>query len=434
MGRNDELSQLAHRYIPAGCHTYSKGRDQFPANAPAVLTRGQGCTVWDAEEHAFLDWGMGLRSVTLGHAFEPVLEAVRAQLLKGANFTRVSDMEILMAQRFVELIPAAEMVKFSKNGSDVTTAAVRLARAFTGRDLVALPRQHPFFSVDDWFIGTTPCNNGIPEAGYSMSLGFDFNDLASVQALFDAHPDGIACVITECCSFDPPREDFLHGLRDLCTKHGTLLIADEMITGFRWDLRGAQTYYGIEPDMATFGKGVANGFSVSALTGRREILELGGLDHDRPRTFLLSATHGGETHALAAAQASIDFCEEHDVCGHIWKMGRRLVEGYRSLAAELGLEDRCRIIGEACSPAMTFHAADGAVDMDLRTLYLQEMVKQGILIPYISISWSHKEAEVDRTLEASRAALKVCAEAVERGSSEGLLVGAATRPVFRRFN
>lgn len=431
--RSRELSRRAHQLIPAGCHTYSKGDDQFPYNAPGFIERGQGSTVWDVDGNEYLDWGMGLRSVILGHGYPKVMEAVTAQLAKGTNFTRPSPVEVELAELLTGLIPSAEMVKFAKNGSDVTSAAVRLARAYTGRDYVALCKDHPFFSFDDWFIGTTPPNAGIPQKVTEQSLTFRYNDIESLEKLFREHGGEIACVIMEAVTIEPPTEDFLVKVRDLTHRNGAVLIFDEMITGFRWHLQGAQTFFDVVPDMSTFGKATANGFSLAFLAGKREIMELGGIRHEKPKVFLLSSTHGAETHSLAASVATISEIKEKDVVGHIWKVGRALQDGFNNLAAEMGLADHVTCTGYPCSPAIITKGTDGQVSMPLRTLFMQEMIAQGVLIPYLSIGLAHTQTEVERTLEAATNALEIYGRALEDGV-ENYLVGVAVKPVFRRFN
>ena len=258
----------AHELIPGGAHTYAKGDDQYPEGMAPVIERGAGCRVWDIDGNEYVEFGSGLRSNLLGHGFEPVVRAARGWLEDGVNFVRPHRLELDAAERLIELIPSAEMVKFGLNGSDVTTAAVRLARAYTGRDLVAVCRDHPFFSTDDWFIVTTPMSAGIPEAARHLTVQFSYNDLADLERLFGAYPGQIAAVVMEAETVQPPARGYFDGLRHLCDRHGTLLILDEMITGFRWHERGAQFVHGIEPDLCTFGKGIANGFPVSALAGR----------------------------------------------------------------------------------------------------------------------------------------------------------------------
>jgi glutamate-1-semialdehyde 2,1-aminomutase len=431
--RSRELSRRAHELIPAGCHTYSKGDDQFPLNAPGFIERGQGCTVWDVDGNEYLDWGMGLRSVILGHGYPRVLDAVKAQLAKGTNFLRPSPVEIELAELLVELIPSAQMVKFAKNGSDVTTGAVRLARAYTGRNYVALCKEHPFFSFDDWFIGTTPPNAGIPEAVSRQSLSFHYNDIASLEKLFVEYPGQIAAVIMEPAATEPPHDGFLAQVRDVSHEHGAVLIFDEMISGFRWHLKGAQTYFDVVPDMSTFGKAIGNGFSIAVLVGKREIMELGGLKHDKPKVFLLSATHGSETHSLAAALATIQEMADKEVVGHVWKIGKALQDGFNNLAGEMGLADQLSCIGYPCSPLIITNDREGQFSMPMRTLFLQEMIAQGVLIPYVATSFSHTETEVDRTLRAAACAFDVYGRALDEGVDK-YLVGPPVKPVFRKFN
>jgi glutamate-1-semialdehyde 2,1-aminomutase len=428
------LSRRARQVIPAGCHTYSKGDDQFPANAPAFILSGRGCLVRDPAGNEFLDWGMGLRSVILGHAYPRVVEAAAAELERGSNFTRPSPLEMLLAEDLIDLIPCAEMVKLAKNGSDVTTASLRLARAATGRDLVVFPREHPFHSFDDWFIGSTPVDAGVPEATKRLSLTVSYGDIAALERLFAARRGEIAAVIMEPATDAPPPEGYLQAVRELTRREGAVLVFDEIITGFRWHEAGAQSFYGVTPDMATFGKAIANGFSVSALVGRREIMELGGLDHDLPRVFLLSATHGGETHALAAARACIAEIREADAIGHVWRIGERLQRGLEQAARLAGVAGVVRCGGYPCSPVLSFDVGDPLRSAELRTLFLQETVAAGILMPYIAPSLSHEDDDVERTVEAAARAFAQVREVLDGAPLAERLRGPAVKPVFRRFN
>ena len=318
------LQRRAHELIPGGAHTYSKGDDQFPDCAPPLIARGKGCHVWDLEGNEFIEYGMGLRAVTLGHVFEPVIQAAYKQMKLGANFTRPASIEVEAAEEFLRFIDGADMVKFAKNGSDVTTAAVKLARAYTGRDLIAICGDQPFFSTDDWFIGTMEMNAGIPRAVTGLTLKFHYNDLSSLVELFDRHPGQVACVVMEAEASVQPNPDYLQQVKELCEKNGAVLIFDEMITGFRWHLGGAQKFHGVVPHLSTFGKALGNGFAVSALAGKREIMHLGGLNHDQPRVFLLSTTHGAETHALAAAIATLQVYADQSVIEALWRQGKLL--------------------------------------------------------------------------------------------------------------
>lgn len=433
----DESRRLRGRargLIPGGAHTYSKGDDQFPQLSPGFITHAKGSLAWDPDGNEFLDWGMGLRSVCLGHAHEPVLEAVRAQLEKGVNFTRPSLLEAELAELLVDVVPSAQMVKFAKNGSDVTTAAVRLARAYTGHDMIIRCLDQPFFSVDDWFIGDTAMDAGIPQSSKDLTRNFPFNDAAALERLLDAHSGQVACIILEAAATAAPAPGFLERVRELATQHGAVLVFDEIISGFRWHLRGAQHYYGVTPDLSTFGKAMANGFSLSALVGKREIMELGGLEHTKPRVFLLSTTNGTETHCLAASLRTIQTLRDTPIIEDNWQVGKQLREGFNELASQHGIGQRARMQGVDISPWYAFYDSDGKVDLALRTLFLQETIRHGVLIPYVAISASHRQPEVARTLAAVDKALRVVAQAMDKGSVEGLLVGPVVKPVFRKYN
>jgi glutamate-1-semialdehyde 2,1-aminomutase len=428
------LQRKAHALIPGGCHTYAKGDDQYPVLAPGFIARGAGSHVWDADGNAYIEYGMGNRAVGLGHAYPAVVKAAREALDQGCNFTRPSPIEVACAEEFLALVPGAEMAKFCKNGSDATSAAVRLSRAYTGRDLVAICADHPFFSVDDWFIGTTTMNAGIPEAIQQLTVAFRYNDIASVRTLFERHPRRIAACILEAARTDEPRDGFLHELKRLCQANGALLILDEMITGLRWDNGGAQQVYDITPDLSTWGKALGNGFSVSALAGKREVMRLGGLDHtDRPRVFLLSTTHGAETHALAAAMATIQVYRNEPVIAHLYRQGTRLRTGAEAAIARHGLARHVKLSGRPCCLLYATLDRDGKPSQAFRSLLLQETVKRGVLMPSLVVSYAHSEADIDATVEAIDGALAVYARALEDGP-ERHLVGRPSQVVYRRFN
>lgn len=250
----ETLNDKAHRLIPGGAHTYAKGDDQFPANAPRFLVRGQGCRVWDPEGNQYIEYGMGLRAVTLGHAFRPVIDAAKRQMELGNNFGRPNPIEVECAESLLELVPRADMVKFAKDGSTVNTAALKLARAYTGRPAIAICSDHPFFSYNDWFIGTTAMDAGILEQDKALTYTFRYNDLAGLAELFKSHPGQIGCVMLEAARIEEPAPGFLNGVRDLCHANGALFVLDETITGFRWHNGGAQEVYDVKPDLACFGK------------------------------------------------------------------------------------------------------------------------------------------------------------------------------------
>jgi glutamate-1-semialdehyde 2,1-aminomutase len=431
--RSKALQRVSHAVIPGGCHTYAKGDDQYPELAPAFLARGKGCHVWDVDGNEYIEYGMGLRAVTLGHGYEPVVEAAYRQMLEGTNFTRPSPIEVECAEKLQSFIAGAEMVKFAKNGSDVNDAAVKLARAHTGRDRVAICGSHPFFSVNDWFIGTTPMAAGIPQVIRDLTVKFQYNDLPSVQALFDRYPGEIACLIMEPVKNDLPTHGFLHETQRLCREHGAVFILDEMITGFRVDLGGAQKRFGIVPDLSTFGKAMGNGFAISALVGKEEIMKLGGLHHDKERVFLLSTTHGAETHALAAAVATMSIYEREPVIEHLDRQGQQLIEGIDHLVATHHLRDHFGTLGMPCNLVFYTLDQDKKPSQHFRTLFLQETIKRGLIMPSLVVSYSHSDQDIERTIDGIGCALEVYGRALNDGV-EKYLVGPPSAPAMRQYN
>jgi glutamate-1-semialdehyde 2,1-aminomutase len=425
------LQSRAHAAIPGGAHTYAKGDDQFPVSTPGFIARGSGCHVWDTDGNEFIEYGMGLRAVGLGHAFPAVIAAAADELTRGANFTRPSPLEVECAESLLEAVPGADMVKFTKDGSTATTAAIRLARAFTGRDMIALCADHPFYSYDDWAICTKTMDAGIPERTKGLTLSFRYNDLASVAALFAVYPNRIAAIILEAEKDTLPADGFLIGIREMCTRNGTLLIFDEMITGFRWPTRSAQTYYGVEPDLSTFGKALGNGFAISALAGKREVMVLGGRDHGAKRVFLLSTTHGAETHALAAALAVMKVYREEPVIETLDRQGERLASGVTLAAARHGLSEHFQLSGRSSNLVYACCDRSGLPSQLYRTLFLQEIGRHGILAPSLVTSYSHSDDDIDRTIEAIDRAFGVYAQALQDGV-ERYLIGRPVRPVFSR--
>jgi glutamate-1-semialdehyde 2,1-aminomutase len=426
------LQAEAHRLIPGGGHTYAKGDDQFPEQSPGFMVRGRGCHAWDVDGNEFIEYGMGLRAVTLGHGFSSVAEAACEQIKSGINFTRPAKIEIQAAETFLQLIDGADMVKFSKNGSDVTTAAVKLARAYTGRDMVAVCADQPFFSTDDWFIGTTPMSAGIPQAVTSLTLKFGYNNIDSLRALFDQYPEQIACVVLEAEAMAPPELGYLQQVKDLCERRGAVLIFDEMITGFRWHIGGAQKFHGVIPHLSTFGKALGNGFAISALAGKREIMRLGGLEHEQPRVFLLSTTHGAETHALAAAIEIMKVYRQQHVVEVLWKQGERLRSLVNRSIAENKLEPFFQLVGRPCNLVFQTRDREQKPSQAFRTLFMQELIARGIIGPSFVVSFSHTDADLDRTGEAVSEALYVYRKALDEGI-EKYLHGRPVKPVNRAF-
>lgn len=434
--KSNQLRKISHKLIPGGAHTYSRGDDQFPQLSPGFIVKGKGAYCWDPDGNKFLDWAMGLRSVVLGHGYKPVIDAAIKQIKIGSGYSRPSVLEIELAKLLTKIIPCAEMIKFAKNGSTTTTAAVKLARAYTGRDLVAICSDHPFFSYDDWFIGTTVVKAGIPKVIRDLSITFKFNDIKSLERLFKRYPNKIACVILEPATEIEPKDNFLQKVQKLCRKNRAVFILDEMISGFRWHLKGAQYVYKVKPDLATFGKGIANGFSFAVLAGKREIMDLGGIYGKRERVFLISTTHGAEVHAVAAAIASIKELQKKKVIPHLYKIGRQLRTRLNKISKKYGLEDIVKVYGEVpCRLAASFASFGKYNSAQIKTYFLQELISKGILFNgYFAISYSHKEKEVRITERVWDYVCKKLKAALDNRDLEKKLVGEPIKPVFRKFN
>lgn len=429
------FSTRAHELIPGGAHTYSRGDDQFPELAPRALERGRGARVWDIDGNEFVDWGMGINNVLIGHAEASIDDAAVAALRLGQAFSRPTPLELDAAEAVLALFPDMEMIKFAKNGSDVNDAAIRLARAITGRDLVGYDGTAPFLSITDWFIGTTAVAAGVPAVMRSLAAPFQFNDIESVERLFAEHRGQLAALILEVCRDVRPAPGFLETIRRLCDEHGTLLIFDEVVTAFRYGLHGAHALFGVEPDLMSIGKGVANGYSVAALLGRREHMERGGLRHRSDRVFLLSTTNGPERSALAAALATVRFYRDHDVIGRIHEVGKKLNRAVAAAADRRGVGEHVSTATDFdCRPVLKVRGPDGALSAAYRTLFQQELVRRGVLMPWVCASYRHGGDELAATSDALDGACAILARALEAGTTDGFLVGDAAKPVFRARN
>lgn len=427
-----QLKDKIHSLIPGGAHTYSRGDDQFPENAPAVLIRGKGAYVWGSDGARHLDYGMGLRSVTIGYAQKEIDAAAIEEIKKGNNLTKASMTELMAAEKLLTLFPGMDMVKFATNGSTVTTAAVKLARAYTGRKLIVRCADHPFFSYDDWFIGDTVMNRGIPKEVSRLTKNFRFNDIDSLKKVFTDYKDEIACVITEPTTHIQPNKGFLQDVEELTHANGALLISDEVSCCFRVDFA---TYkrYDFHPDMVTIGKGIANGYAVDALLGIRDFMDLGGIRKKRERVFLISTTFGATMSSLGAMMATIDYFRQHDVLAYLWKYNEQLMKQGNKIAEELGIGNAFYFEGFPGRLNFVTKDSEGNHSPEFRTLFLQEMVKQKILFPWITNSYAHKEKELDMTLKAIHTTLEIYKKALSKGITK-YLEGPAVKPVFRKYN
>ena len=420
--KSNRLLERARRVIPLGTQTFSKSHQQFPRGAaPLFLTRGRGCRVWDVDGNEYVDMISALLPVVLGYADPDVDRAIADQLRNGISFSLATELEVELAERLVEIIPCAEMARFGKNGSDATTACVRIARAATGRDRLVICGYHGWH---DWYIATTVRNRGIPKGLCALSDHVPYNDLDSVHTAFRAHPGEIAALIMEPITASEPHSGYFQELRELVHKEGALLIFDEVITGFRYALGGAQEYFGVTPDLAAFGKAMGNGMPISAVVGRAELMtEL--------EEIFFSATFGGETLSLAAAIAVIDKMRREPVIPRIWATGEALAERIRGLIAAHGLDDAVTLSGLAPWTLLAFRDARGATKEAIKTLFMREMLADGVLIAASNnISYAHENDDIEAAAGAYDRSLATLAAALADGIVEAKLDGDPIMPVF----
>jgi len=408
--------------IPAGTQTLAKGPGQYVAGvAPKYAARGQGSHVWDVDGNEYIDLQMAIGPLSLGYCYEPVDRAVREQLGSGITFSLMHPLEVEVAELVRSVVPNAEMVRFSKTGCDVTSAAVRLARAYTGRTKVLCCGYHGWH---DWYIGVTDRHLGIPEPVRELTYTFDYNDLDGLERSLDSDT---ACVILEPIVFAAPENDFLARVRKLCDERGALLVFDEMWTGFRLALGGAQEKFDVRADLACFSKACANGMPLSLLTGSRRVMQL--LERD----VFFFTTFGGEALSLAAARATITELRDKNVPAYLAAQGKKLRDGYNALATELGLA-YTRAIGPDCRSLVTFDAGAGN-PLELKSLVQQELLRAGVLWGgFHNVSFSHSDADVAAVLDGYRHALSALKSAVNDGEVRARLRGEPVEPVFRKVS
>src|SRR5215470_5918609 len=404
IARSDEWYARATGLIPGYSQTLAKGPGQHIAGvAPKYLQRGKGSHVWDVDGNEYIDFSMAIGPLSLGYCYPAVDRAIREQLEDGITFSMMHPLEVEVAELIRDAVPNADMVRYSKTGADVTSAAVRLARAFTGRSKVICCGYHGWH---DWYISTTDRSAGIPQAAHGLTRTFDYNDLQSVA---DALDEDTACAILEPMIFDEPRNGFLHELKAACRRNGTLLIFDEMWTGFRFALGGAQERFGVQADLVCYSKAIANGMPLAVLAGRADVMRL--CEHD----VFFFTTFGGEALSLAAAKATIRELRERRVPDYLARQGRVLRDGYNELARELGMP-YTRAIGADCHSLITFEPKAGD-PLEMKSLVQQELFARGILWSgFHNLSFSHTDNDVAEALAAYREALIVLKEAVDAGS------------------
>jgi glutamate-1-semialdehyde-2,1-aminomutase len=423
IGKDHDLLERARRVLPGITQTYSKAPDQQVEGVyPVFLERGSGCRVWDIDGNVYIDYPCALGPVVLGYGDAAVDAAVIERVRNGPAFSLGHRLEVEVAEMLVQMVPGAEMVRFLKTGSEATTAAVRLARAATGREHVAMCGYHGWH---DWCVGHTTRNAGVPVALRALTHQWTYNDLESLQAVFDAHPGEVAAVIMEPVGVESPLPGFLKAVLTMAHEHGALLVFDEVITGFRLAPGGAQEYFGVTPDLAAFGKAMANGYPLAAVAGRATVME------QIASTTFISSTFGGDTIALAASLATMQRIRDGGVIEHLWRQGARLTEGFNALASEH--EVPARMIGLAPRRVIVFEAVDGADANGLKGLVWQECLDRGILLGNANfVSLAHDDSAVDATLEAFDGALSVAGAALRHGEVSTKLRGRPPGEVFRR--
>lgn len=420
--QSDELYNRAVGLIPSVTQTLAKGPSQWIKGvAPKYLVKGKGSHVWDVDGNEYIDYMMGVGPLSLGYAYPKVDEAIKRQLEDGITFSMMHPLEVEVAEMIRDIIPNAEAVRYSKTGADATSAAVRLARAYTSKNKILCCGYHGWH---DWYIAVTARNHGIPEAVQAMSYTFNYNDLDSVKNSID---NDVAAIILEPVVFNEPKDNFLQKLSELCEQKGIVLIFDEMWTGFRMTLGGAQEYFGITPDLATYSKAVANGMPISILTGKRKIMDLADED------IFFYTTFGGEALSLAAAKATINELRDKNVPAYLNKQGAKLKDGYNSIAVKLGL-DFTKAIGYNWRSMAAFDEKAGD-PLIQKSLMQQEMIKRGVLWQgFHNMSFSHSDTDVEYTLQALEESLSILKKAVQENKLKEMLKGEPVQPVFRKVD
>ncbi len=413
----------AERTIPLGSQTFSKSRTQYPHGvSPYFIQRAQGSRAWDIDGNEYIDFVNSLASVTLGYNDPDVTAAVREQLDAGVIFSLPHPIEAEVAELICEMVPCAEMVRFGKNGSDATSGAIRLARAYTGRDRVAVCGYHGW---QDWYIGSTARHRGVPQATRDLTHSFAYNDLAALERLLEQHRDQFAAVIVEPTNVVAPAPGFLEGLKTLAHRHGALLVFDETITGFRFANGGAQELYGVTPDLATFGKGLANGYPVSAVVGRRDVMKL-------MEEIFFSFTFGGEALSLAAAKATLQKLRREPVVQTLRARGQAIKDGAERIVRECGLEDVFSVSGDPTWSFLNIRDARGATSFEIKTLWMQEILQRGILsVGTHNVSYAHSEADVRQLLAVYADVLPMIGRALDTGTLRQSLRCDVPVPLFK---
>ena len=421
--QSEILLEEALEFIPLGAQTFSKSITQYPRGAaPLFIDRAEGSAAWDVDGNRYVDFNNALCAVTLGHCDPDVTEAVERELRRGTIFSLSSAIEIEVARLIAATVPCAEKVRFGKNGSDATSGAIRAARAFTGRERVAVCGYHGW---QDWYIGSTLRNKGVPQCTRDLTHSFAYNDLASLDRLLGEHRGEFAAVILEPMNVAWPEDGFLQGVVALVAEHGAVSIFDETITGFRFSLGGAQELFGVTPDLACFGKGLANGYPLSAVAGRADIMR-------EFEEIFFSFTMGGERLSLAAAAAAIAKTRDRGVPARLADQGQKIIDGLSGLIEDTGCRGFLSIVGHPSWSFLLIRDAETTDQWAIRTLFLQEMLQRGMLtLGTHNMSFAHSDDDVTQLLDAYGEVLPILAAAVAGGKVKDQLRCEPLKPLFR---
>ncbi|MDX9713880.1 MAG: aminotransferase class III-fold pyridoxal phosphate-dependent enzyme [Dissulfurispiraceae bacterium] len=417
------LLERALRTIPLGSQTFSKSKTQYPFGvSPYFIARGSGSRVWDVDGNEYIDFVNGLAAITLGYNDPDVTAAVQQQLKDGVIFSLPHPMELQVAEKIVDMVPCAEMVRFGKNGSDATAGAVRLARAYTKKDHVAVCGYHGW---QDWYIGSTLRNIGVPQSTRDLTHTFIYNDIVSLENIFKKFPNNVAAVILEPMNVTQPAQGFLETVKDIAHRNGAVFVFDETITGFRFSKGGAQELFGITPDLATFGKGLANGYPLSAIAGKADIMKM-------MEEVFFSFTFGGETLSLAASLATMNKLQNEPVLETIRRNGEKILDGLQELIKKHQVFHFISLAGHPSWSFFIIKDFGNYTSWDIKTLYMQEMLKCGILtLGTHNMSYAHNEADIDMLLETYDQVIPILKNAVENDRLREFLHCNPLEPLFK---
>ena len=423
---SQKLLERAKKVTPVASQTYSKSyRYYCEGTSPSFIDRGDGCFVWDVDNNKFIDFVCALGPIIVGYNNEQINKAVIKQLKKGISFSQPTKQTIELAEKLAEIIPAAEMVRFVKNGSDATSSAIKLARAYTGRDIIAVSGYH---GMDDWYIISTDNNKGIPQELSKFTKSFKYNNLDSIRSLFNKYPNEIAGVILEPIQGNGPHPGYLKQLKEIVHSEGSLLIFDEVVSGFRYALGGASELYNVTPDLVTLGKAMGNGLPISAVAGKKEIIKL-----IESENVFVSTTFGGEALSIVGALETIKILEQEGTYEKMNKLGNMLKEKLENLVEKFDLKEVVKIIGISPHIGVTFEGKGSLNYLDFQSVFQETMISNHILtVGMTNISLAHSKKDINQYLEAAREGFIKIKEAINNDSLKGILKGGKVNPVFKR--